>query len=138
MFYKNWTIFNLCQKKNYIILNFNYPMINTFLVIFLNQKVGYILNSIRKVFLSILTTTFWTTKKKTYSTKEVKGIKINLDFIFNNFPVHRTGLRLVSLLLQEFTHFIFTTIDTHYHYGHNIYQKTHIFYQIQHEPHSGT
>ena len=34
-------------------------------------------------------------KKNTYSTKEVKGIKINLDFIFNNFPVHRTGLRLV-------------------------------------------
>ena len=48
MFYKNWTIFNLCQKKNYIILNFNYPMINTFLVIFLNQKVGSILNPIRK------------------------------------------------------------------------------------------
>ena len=34
-------------------------------------------------------------KKKTYSTKKVKGIKINLDFIFNNFPVHRIGLRLV-------------------------------------------
>ena len=43
MFYKNWTIFNLCQKKNYIILNFNYPIVNTFLVIFLNQKVGSIL-----------------------------------------------------------------------------------------------
>jgi hypothetical protein len=57
-FYKNWTIFNLCQKKNYIILNFNYPMINTFLVIFLNQKVGSILNPIRKVSLSILPTTF--------------------------------------------------------------------------------
>ena len=58
MFYKNWTIFNLCQKKNYIILNFNYPMVNTFLVIFLNQKVESILNPIRKVFLSILPTTF--------------------------------------------------------------------------------
>ena len=57
-FIKNWIIFNLCQKKNYIILNFNYPMINTFLVIFLNQKVGSILNSIRKVSLSILSTTF--------------------------------------------------------------------------------
>ena len=43
MFYKNWTIFNLCQKKNYIILNFNYPIVNTFLVIFLNQKVRSIL-----------------------------------------------------------------------------------------------
>ena len=64
MFYKNWTIFNLCQKKNYIILNFNYPMVNTFLIIFLNQKVGSILNLIRKVSLSILPTTFLTTKKK--------------------------------------------------------------------------
>jgi hypothetical protein len=47
--FKNWTIFNLCQKKNYIILNFNYPMVNTFLVIFLNKKVGSILNLIRKI-----------------------------------------------------------------------------------------
>ena len=94
MFYKNWTIFNLCQKKNYIILNFNYPMVNTFLVIFLNKKVESILNPIRKVSLSILPTTF--KKKKPYSTKKVKGIKINVDFIFNNFPVHRTGLRLVE------------------------------------------
>ena len=39
-------------------------MVNTFFVIFLNQKVGSILNPIRKVFLSILPTTFWTTKKK--------------------------------------------------------------------------
>ena len=46
------------QKKNYIILNFNYPLVNTFLVIFLNQKVGSILNSVRKVSLSILVTTF--------------------------------------------------------------------------------
>jgi hypothetical protein len=58
MFYKNWTIFNLCQKENYIILNFNYLMVNTFLVIFLNQKVGFILNSICKVSLLILPTTF--------------------------------------------------------------------------------
>jgi hypothetical protein len=56
--YKNWTIFNLCQKKNYIILNFNYSMVNTFLVIFLNQKVRSILNPIHKVSLSILSTTF--------------------------------------------------------------------------------
>ena len=30
-------------------------------------------------------------KNKKYSTKEVKKkkIKINLDFIFNNFPMHR-------------------------------------------------
>ena len=46
------------KKKNYIILNFNYPMVNNFLVIFLNQKVGSILNPIHKVFLSILPTTF--------------------------------------------------------------------------------
>jgi hypothetical protein len=46
------------RKKNYIILNFNYPMINTFLVIFLNQKVRSILNPICKVSLSILLTTF--------------------------------------------------------------------------------
>ena len=41
-------LMNLCQKKNYIILNFNYPIVNTFLIIFLNQKVGSIINSIRK------------------------------------------------------------------------------------------
>jgi hypothetical protein len=64
MFYKNWTIFNLCQKKNYFILNFNYPMVNTFLVIFLNQKVGSILNLIHKVSLSILLITFLTKKNK--------------------------------------------------------------------------
>ena len=29
--------------------------------------------------------------------KKVKGIKINLDFIFNNFPVRRIDLRLVIL-----------------------------------------
>ena len=68
-------------KKNYIILNFNYPIVNTSLVIFLNKKVGSILNPILK--------------ESLYLTKEVKGIKINLDFIFNNFSVHRTGLRLV-------------------------------------------
>jgi hypothetical protein len=79
VFYKNWTIFNLCQKKNYIILNFNYPMVNTFLVIFLNKKVGSI----------------------HIQQKKVKGIKINLDFIFNNFPVHCTGLRLVYIKTKE-------------------------------------
>ena len=57
----NWTIFNLCQKKNYIILNFNYPMINTFLVIFLNQKIGSILNPIHKVSLSIFEFKFYST-----------------------------------------------------------------------------
>ena len=72
-------------------------MKNTFLVIFLNQKVGFILNPIRKVSLSILPITFnfelqKRKKRKKNSRKEVKGIKINLDFIFNNFPVHRTGL----------------------------------------------
>ena len=51
-------IFNLCQKKNYIILNFNYPMVNIFLVSFLNKKIGFILNLIRKVSLSILLITF--------------------------------------------------------------------------------
>jgi hypothetical protein len=59
MFYKNWTIFNLCQKKNYIIVNFNYPMINNFFVIFLNQKVGSILNPIREVSLSIFEFKFY-------------------------------------------------------------------------------
>jgi hypothetical protein len=39
--------------------------------------------------------TNWFVAKSNRSTKEAKGIKINLDFIFNNFPVHRTGLRLV-------------------------------------------
>jgi hypothetical protein len=38
----------------------------------------------------------WFVAKPCPLTKEVKGIKINLDFIFNNFPVHRTGLRLVQ------------------------------------------
>jgi hypothetical protein len=33
-------------------------MVNTFLVIFLYQKVGFILNPIRKISLSILPTTF--------------------------------------------------------------------------------
>ena len=42
-------------------------------------------------------TTNWFITKPCPSTKEVKGIKINLDFIFNNFPVHRTGLRLVLM-----------------------------------------
>jgi hypothetical protein len=59
MFYKNWTIFNLCQKKNYIIVNFNYPMVNAFLVIFLNKKVGYILNPICEVYLSIFEFKFY-------------------------------------------------------------------------------
>ena len=63
-------------KKNYFILNFNYHMVNTFLVIFLNQKVGFILNTIRKVSLSILPTTFWTKKKKKKSMKKVKGINL--------------------------------------------------------------
>ena len=53
----------LMQKKNYNVLNFNYSMVSTFLVIFLNQKIGYILNPICKVSLPILPTTFWTTKK---------------------------------------------------------------------------
>ena len=70
-------------------------MVNTFLIIFLNQKVGSILNLICKVSLSILPTIFSTTKKKKKSTNDVKQIKINLDFIFNNFPVHCTGLRQV-------------------------------------------
>jgi hypothetical protein len=45
-------------------------------------------------------------KKKKKSTKEVKGIKINLDFIFNNFPVYRTGLRLVICKLEALLTFI--------------------------------
>ena len=113
MFYKNWTIFNLCQKKNYIILNFNYPMVNTFLVIFLNQKVGSILNLIRKVYLLILPITFWTTKKIIIIIiqQKSKRIKINLNFIFNNFPMHRTGLRLV-ILDNNATEYTFSCCDT--------------------------
>jgi hypothetical protein len=74
----------------------------TLLVIFFNQKVGSILNPIRKASLSIWPTTFRTIKKEknTYSTKEVKGIKINLDLIFNNFPLHCTDLRLVILIVK--------------------------------------
>ena len=110
MFYKNWTIFNLCQKKNYIILNFNYPMVNTFLIIFLNQKVRSILNLIRKVSLLILPTIFSTTKKKKKKIN-VKGIKINLDFILNNFSVHCTGLRLVNFLhLKQTSRRLYVTI----------------------------
>jgi ABC-type histidine transport system ATPase subunit len=45
-------------------------------------------------------------KKKTYSMKKVKGIKINLDFIFNNFPVHHTGLRLVNNYIRANTHIL--------------------------------
>ena len=70
-----------------------------FLNYFSNQKVGSILNPIRKISLSILLTTFQTTKKKrkknTYSTKKVKGIKINLHLIFNNFHMYCMSLRLV-------------------------------------------
>ena len=51
-------LYSTYAKKNYIILNFNYPMVNTFLVIFLNQKVRSILNPICKVSLFILPTTF--------------------------------------------------------------------------------
>ena len=43
-------------------------------------------------------------KRKKYifnKRKEVKGIKIHLDIIFNNFPVHLTGLQLVLLLKQK-------------------------------------
>ena len=47
------------KKKNYITLNFNYSMINTFLVSFLKQKEGSILNSIRKVSLSIFEFKFY-------------------------------------------------------------------------------
>ena len=64
-------------------------MVNTFLVIFLNQKVRSIINAIRKIYLLTLPTTFWTTKKKKkkkhIQQKKVKGIKINLNFIFNNY-----------------------------------------------------
>jgi hypothetical protein len=45
--------------------------------------------------------TNWFVVKSCPSTKEVKGIKINLDFIFNNFPVHCAGLRLVDIDFQS-------------------------------------
>ena len=38
--------------------------------------------------------TNWFVAKSSPSTKEVKGIKINLDFIFNNFSVHHKDLQL--------------------------------------------
>ena len=52
---------------------------------------------VKSLYRSCVPTTFRTTKKKknAYLTKEVKGIKINLDLIFNNFSVHRMGLQLV-------------------------------------------
>jgi hypothetical protein len=37
---------------------------------------------------------------------KVKGIKINLDFIFDNFPVHRTGLRLVYMKLEDIFNYL--------------------------------
>ena len=46
------------KRKITLYKNFNYPMINTFLVIFLNQKVESILNLIHKISLLILSTTF--------------------------------------------------------------------------------
>jgi hypothetical protein len=42
-------------------------MINIFLVIFFNQKIGFILNPICKVSLSILPTTFLTKKKTIFN-----------------------------------------------------------------------
>jgi hypothetical protein len=51
-------------------------MVNTFLVIFLNKKVGFILNPNCKVFLSILPITFLTTKKK----KKKKHIQQRTEF----------------------------------------------------------
>ena len=45
--------------------------------------------------------TNWFIAKPCPLTKEVKGIKINLDFIFNNFPVHHTGLRLVYIYRER-------------------------------------
>jgi hypothetical protein len=74
-------------------------MVNTFLVIFLNQKVGPILNLIRKISfidLAYNILNYKKKKKKKKSTKKVKRIKINLDFIFKNFPVQRTGSQLVK------------------------------------------
>jgi hypothetical protein len=51
-------LYSTYAKKYYIILNFNYPIVNTFLIIFLNKKVGSILNLIKKVSLTILPTIF--------------------------------------------------------------------------------
>ena len=51
-------------KEKLYYIKFNYSMVNTFLIIFLNQKVGSIRNLTRKVSLSILPTIFSTTKKK--------------------------------------------------------------------------
>ena len=53
-------------------------------------------------------------KKKTYLTKKVKRIKINLDFIFNNFSVHRTGLRLV---LNVFLELVWKILFLHKDFG---------------------
>ena len=93
MFYKNWTIFNLCQKKNYLILNFNYPMINTFLVIFLNQKVGSILNLIHKVFLSIFEFKFYSIIKH--------SIRILTYHIFFNKRIYYSIYKTQSYLMSN-------------------------------------
>ena len=55
--------------------------------------------------LSILPITFRTTKKKKIyiQQKEVKWIKINLDFIFNYFHIHRIGLQLVYYIIIKVT-----------------------------------
>ena len=51
-------LYSTYAKRKITLYKINYPIVNTFLVIFLNQKVRSILNPIRKVSLSILPTTF--------------------------------------------------------------------------------
>jgi hypothetical protein len=67
-------------------------MINTFLVIFLNQKVGYILNSIHKVSLSIFEFKFYSIIKH--------SIRILTHHIFFNkriyYSIYKTQLYLMS------------------------------------------
>ena len=62
--------------------------------------------------------TNWFVTKHCPSTKEVKGIKINLDFIFNNFPVHRTSLRLVYIYSCSLN-LIYTNGDNFHKIPHN-------------------
>jgi hypothetical protein len=80
-------------KENYIILNFNYPMINTFIVIFLNQKVGSILNTIRKVSLSIFEFKFY------YIIKH--SIRILTHHIFFNKRIYYSIYKTQSYLMSN-------------------------------------
>jgi hypothetical protein len=67
-------------------------MINTFLVIFLNQKVGSILNPIRKVSLSIFEFKFYSIIKHSF--------RILTHHIFFNKKIYYSIYKTQSLILK--------------------------------------